>query len=123
MDIGTRFFARSTHEWRGWLRDHGAADPDIWLVFYKKGSDKRGISYQEAVEEALCFGWIDGQMKGIDDESYALRFSPRRKRSEWSDTNRTLARRLMREGRMTEPGRQALPSDWDDEAPSDRPEI
>src|SRR5437660_11304292 len=111
MDIGTRLYADSAEEWRRWLDAHGATERDIWLVFFKKGTGKQGIAYGEAVEEALCYGWIDGQMKGIDTESYALRFSPRRKRGSWSDTNHALARQLIREGRMTSRGTAALPAD------------
>jgi uncharacterized protein YdeI (YjbR/CyaY-like superfamily) len=115
VDIGTKLYAGSAQEWRRWLETNGAAEQSIWLVFFKKRTGKHGVSYGEAVEEALCFGWIDGQMKSIDGESYALRFSPRRKRGAWSETNRGLARRLIRDGRMTARGRDALPSDWEDE--------
>jgi uncharacterized protein YdeI (YjbR/CyaY-like superfamily) len=114
VDVGTKIYARSAEEWRGWLDAHGAMEREIWLVFFKKGTGKSGVSYQEAVEEALCFGWIDGQMKGIDAESYALRFSPRRKRSAWSQTNRELARELTQQGRMTTRGVEALPPDWEE---------
>jgi uncharacterized protein YdeI (YjbR/CyaY-like superfamily) len=113
MDIGTKLYASSAREWRRWLDAHGTMEREIWLVFFKKGTGKAGVSYQEAVEEALCFGWIDGQMKSIDAESYALRFSPRRKRSPWSQTNRELARWLTRLGRMTARGVDALPPDWE----------
>ena len=98
----------------GW-KPFGLQERDIWLVFYKRGSGKHGISLSEAIEEALCFGWVDSQMKGIDALSYALRFTPRGKRSSWSATNRELARRLIREGRMSERGRTALPADWQSE--------
>jgi uncharacterized protein YdeI (YjbR/CyaY-like superfamily) len=116
MDIGTRLYASSAAEWRRWLDTHSATERDIWLVFFKKGTGKHGVAYHEAVEEALCFGWIDGQMKGIDAESYALRFSPRRKRGAWSETNRNLARQLIREGRMTPRGTAVLPADLADES-------
>jgi uncharacterized protein YdeI (YjbR/CyaY-like superfamily) len=111
MDIGTKLYAESTEEWRRWLDAHSATKRDIWLVFFKKGAGRQGVTYQEAVEEALCFGWIDGQLKGIDSESYALRFSPRRKRGAWSETNRNLARQLIRNGRMTPRGSAVLPAD------------
>jgi uncharacterized protein YdeI (YjbR/CyaY-like superfamily) len=111
MDIGTKLYAESTEEWRRWLDAHSATERDIWLVFFKKGTGRQGVTYQEAVEEALCFGWIDGQLKGIDSESYALRFSPRRKRGAWSETNRNLARQLICDGRMTPRGSAVLPAD------------
>ena len=111
MDIGETLTVSSPVGWRDWLARHSASRKDIWLVYFKKTSGKSGISYEESVEEALCFGWIDGQMKSIDAERYAIRFSPRRSRSKWSETNRALALRLIQEGRMTEVGRSALPTD------------
>lgn len=112
MDIGKRLYVESAEEWRGWLETRCATERDIWLVLYKKGSVKRGITLPEAIEEALCFGWVDSQLKGIDAESYALRFTPRGKHSRWSAGNRELAQRLIHEGRMSDRGRAALPSDW-----------
>jgi uncharacterized protein YdeI (YjbR/CyaY-like superfamily) len=112
VNIGTKLYVETADEWRGWLEEHADVERDIWLVFYKKGREKRGIVLSEAIEEALCFGWVDSQMKGIDALSYALRFTPRGKRSSWSPANRDLARRLIREGRMSERGRAALPADW-----------
>jgi len=81
MDIGEQVTAESRAQWRTWLASHHMTRSNIWLVLYKKGSRQASVKYDEAVEEALCFGWIDGQMKSIDSERYALRFSPRRKRS------------------------------------------
>jgi uncharacterized protein YdeI (YjbR/CyaY-like superfamily) len=80
-------------------------------MIYKKGSGKQTVTYEQLVETALCYGWIDGVMKGVDAEKYAQRFSPRRKRSNWTPANRAIARRLIAEGRMTEAGRVALPDD------------
>jgi uncharacterized protein YdeI (YjbR/CyaY-like superfamily) len=111
VDIGERLLVTIPEEWRRWLELHGSSKREIWLIFYKKTSGKQGLSYDAAVEEALCYGWIDGQMKGIDGETYALRFSPRRPRGNWSETNRALARRLIEEGRMAEAGRASLPPD------------
>ena len=84
---------------------------EIWLVQYKKATKKPSISYVEAVEEAICFGWIDGFEKGMDSERYATRFTPRRPRSNWTETNKERARRLIAEGRMTEAGLACLPAD------------
>jgi uncharacterized protein YdeI (YjbR/CyaY-like superfamily) len=84
---------------------------EIWLVYYKKGAGKTGISYEESVEEALCFGWIDGAIKGIDRETYAGRFTPRRPRSPWSASRDVRVARLLQEGRMSEAGLAALPAD------------
>lgn len=111
MQIGETLLARSREEWRRWLDTNHSSRPEIWLVFFKKSSGKTGIAYNEAVEEALCYGWIDGQMRSRDAETYAVRFTPRRARSQWSETNRALAGRLTAEGKMTEAGRRALPDD------------
>jgi len=91
-------------EWRMWLAENHATAKEIWLVFHKKHTCKAGLTYVEALEEALCFGWIDGILKRIDDEKHVIRFSPRRKNSIWSQQNKKRVRRLIREGRMTEAG-------------------
>ena len=111
MEIGERLAVGSHGDFDAWLDAHGGEARDIWVVLYKKASGKQVVTYAELVEVALCHGWIDGQMKSIDHESFAQRFSPRRKRSNWTDTNRALARRLIAEGRMSTAGRAALPED------------
>ena len=111
MDIGETLLVHSSEEWREWLAQHHRDRSEIWLVYYKKTSGKTGISYEESVEEALCFGWIDGAIKGIDAHTYAGRFTPRRSKSPWSESNRARVTRLLREGRMTEAGLAALPLD------------
>src|SRR5438309_102082 len=73
MEIGETLLVTSRQEWRDWLAQHHTDRREIWLVYYKKGAGKTGISYEESVEEALCFGWIDGAIKGIDGETYAGR--------------------------------------------------
>jgi uncharacterized protein YdeI (YjbR/CyaY-like superfamily) len=95
---------RSRDQWRTWLAENHAAAKEIWLVFYKKHTGRPGLTYVEAVEEALCFGWIDGILKRIDDEKHTVRFSPRRRNSIWSEQNKTRVGRLIQEGRMTETG-------------------
>jgi uncharacterized protein YdeI (YjbR/CyaY-like superfamily) len=111
LQIGETLAVNSPEEWREWLVRNHSHSREIWLVFFKRSSGKQTVAYDVAVEEALCFGWIDGQLKSIDAERYALRFSPRRPRGNWSETNRTIVRRLAREGRMTEAGIAALPPD------------
>ena len=82
------------------------------MIQYKKATKKPSINYVDAVEEeAICFGWIDGLEKSMDAERYALRFSPRRPKSNWTETNKDRARRLITEGKMTEAGRATLPKD------------
>ena len=111
MEIGETLLVTTPHEWREWLEQHHGDYKEIWLVYYKKTSGKTGISYEESVEEALCFGWIDGAIKGIDEETYAGRFTPRRSKSPWSDSNRERVTRLLRDGRMAQAGLAVLPAE------------
>jgi uncharacterized protein YdeI (YjbR/CyaY-like superfamily) len=111
MEVGATLRVRSRAQWRAWLQRHHADRREIWLVYYKKGSGKTGISYDDSVEEALCFGWVDGQVKGLDATSYAGRFTPRRAGSNWSASNRERAAHLLRQGLMTAAGRRVLPAD------------
>jgi uncharacterized protein YdeI (YjbR/CyaY-like superfamily) len=96
-------------EWRAWLAEHHDRETEIWLVFYKKHTGKPGISYQDALEEALCFGWVDILVRRLDDERYAQKFTPRKARSNWSEINRRLFARLVEEGRMTAAGLAKAP--------------
>jgi uncharacterized protein YdeI (YjbR/CyaY-like superfamily) len=91
-------------EWRAWLEKHHATEREAWLIHAKKKAAQRSVTYEEAVEEALCFGWIDGLLHSIDGERYALRYSPRRRRSVWSESNKQRVEKLIREGRMTAAG-------------------
>ena len=90
--------------WREWLEANHPSLDGVWLKFAKKGSPKRTVTYPEAIEEALCFGWIDGQARGFDDHFYLQRFTPRRPKSKWSQINREKATRLLAEGRVRPPG-------------------
>src|SRR3979411_284228 len=111
MDIGKTLRVKNNLEWRRWLAKHHADTTEIWLVYYKKNSGKSGISYAEAVEEGLAYGWIEGQNKSIDEESYAARFTPRRPKSNWSASNIARVKKLIAQGRMAEPGLATLPPD------------
>ena len=106
--IGTTLYVTTRVEWRRWLRANHKTATDIWLIYYKKDSGKPRIPYNHAVEEALCYGWIDGIGKPIDAKKYAQRFSPRRKTSKLSDMNRERVRRLIKAGRMTKVGLAAI---------------
>jgi uncharacterized protein YdeI (YjbR/CyaY-like superfamily) len=103
-----RFTPKSRRSWRKWLLEQHAKEAEVWLVFYKRHTGKPTLSYNDAVEEALCFGWIDGIKRRIDDERYMHRFSPRKKDSNWSATNRQRALRLQRVGSMTAAGLAAI---------------
>jgi uncharacterized protein YdeI (YjbR/CyaY-like superfamily) len=99
-----RFFA-SREKFRAWLAMHHAARGELWVGFYKKSSGRGGMSYKEALDEALCFGWIDGVRKRVDDDAYVQRFTPRRAGSYWSAINVKRANELIEEKRMTPAGR------------------
>jgi len=102
--IGQQLRFTNRDEWRAWLEANHATVGEAWLVHYKKHTGQPGLSLEEAVEEALCFGWIDGVLRPIDDEKYALRYSPRKKGSIWSEVNKRRVRKLIKQGRMTEAG-------------------
>jgi uncharacterized protein YdeI (YjbR/CyaY-like superfamily) len=104
MDIGKTLKVTDRKRWRAWLQKHHDSEPDIWLLFPKKASGAPGISYSDAVEEALCFGWIDSIVKPFDGVYRAQRFSPRRKGSKLSEMNKVRARRLHESGRMMPAG-------------------
>ncbi|MCB9107747.1 MAG: YdeI/OmpD-associated family protein [Anaerolineales bacterium] len=87
-----------------WLEQNHASEPELWLKIYKKGSGQKSINWEEAVVEALCWGWIDSIKKSLDDEAYLQRFTPRQKSSNWSKRNREHVDRLIAEGRMQEVG-------------------
>jgi len=109
MDIGTTLKVRNRLEWRRWLAKHHKDTKEIWLVYYKRASGKSGITYEESVLEGLAYGWIDGQNKSIDEETYAARFTPRRPKSNWSASNIARVKQLLAEGRMAEPGLATIP--------------
>jgi uncharacterized protein YdeI (YjbR/CyaY-like superfamily) len=111
MEIGETLYVTDRDSFRKWLIENHQRKKEIWLVQYKKAAKKPSIKYVEAVEEALCFGWIDNIEKSIDAERYALRFSPRRQKSNWTNTNKDRARKMIAEGRMTPAGRATLPAD------------
>lgn len=104
MKIGKTITVTTRKAWRAWLRKNHQSAEEIWLVYHKKNSGKPRIEYNAAVEEALCYGWIDGIVKGIDEDRYAQRFTPRKPRSPWSAMNKERVRRLIRSGRMTKAG-------------------
>jgi uncharacterized protein YdeI (YjbR/CyaY-like superfamily) len=120
MKMSQTFIAPDRATWRGWLEEHGSSEQEIWLVYYKAAAGKPTISYQDSLEEALCFGWIDSIIQKIDEESYARKFNPRRSGSNWSELNKHLVAKLVGEGRMTAAGLAKV--DFDVEAaPQARP--
>jgi len=104
VEVGKQRCMKTRSAWRAWLQKHHATADELWLILFKKHTGKAGLVYEDAVREALCFGWIDGILKRIDDEKHTIRFSPRRKNSVWSATNKKRVAKVIAEGRMTEAG-------------------
>ncbi len=108
MDIGQTLYVKERKAWRKWLKAYHARKKEIWLILYKKESGKPRIPYNDSVEEALCFGWIDGVRKSLGPGSYVIRFTPRRNGSTWSTVNTRRARALIEAGRMQPAGLRAF---------------
>ena len=98
------YHAKNRDQWRNWLTKNAASEKEVWLMYYKKDSRKPSISHEEAVKEAICFGWIDGIVKKLDEERTVRRFSPRKPDSRWSALNIRRAKELIRLGHMTPAG-------------------
>jgi uncharacterized protein YdeI (YjbR/CyaY-like superfamily) len=111
MDIGETLYVTSPTAFRQWLGENHDRKAEIWLIQYKRRTRKASIDFVKAVEEAICFGWIDGFVKSLDAERYATRFTPRQAKSHWSNSNMERAKRMIAEGKMTEAGRSKLPAD------------
>ncbi len=120
MELGRTFHAKTRRQWRAWLQRNHNRERDIWLLFFTKASGKKGISYEDALNEALAFGWIDSSVKKVDADTRAQRFTPRRPGSPVSVANKVRIRRLVQEGRMT-PAGLAASGGWEerDEIPAD----
>ncbi|HEX5226613.1 MAG TPA: YdeI/OmpD-associated family protein [Bryobacteraceae bacterium] len=103
-------FAQNRAEWRRWLAKNHSCVTEVLLAFYKKTSGKQTVSYEEAVEEALCFGWVDGLKKRLNEECYTFRFTPRKAKSFWSQSNLDRVERLMAQGKMMPAGLAAYNS-------------
>ncbi len=101
-------FFESPSEFRSWLAAHHSASPELWVGFYNKRAARKGISYSEALDEVLCFGWIDGVRKSLDRTRYYIRFTPRKQRSKWSLVNIKRVAALAKLGRMAPPGLKAF---------------
>lgn len=95
---------RNAKAFETWLKKHHASSDGLWLQIAKRGADEPSVTYAEAVEIALCWGWIDGQKKGLDDQHFLQRFTPRRARSVWSKVNVEKVAALIESGRMQAPG-------------------
>lgn len=108
MDQFQHFEARNRKEWRQWLQENHQTSAGIWLVYYKKNSKKTGISYDEAVEEALSFGWIDSKVNALDEERYMQVFTPRKPGSIWSKLNKQRVEKIIKGGIITPAGLEKI---------------
>jgi len=102
---------RSRRAWRSWLARHHTSSPGIWLVFHKGHTGVRSVPHEESVREALCFGWIDSLVKRLDDDRYAVKFTPRKPSSKWSAINRRRWAELKAEGALQPAGLAASPTE------------
>lgn len=109
--------ARTTEKWRRWLADHHDSESEVWLIFHKRHTGLASIGYDDAVDEALCFGWIDSLIKRFDDARYARKFTPRKPDSRWSTANRKRYARLKARGRLEPAGLSRAPTERSGDAP------
>jgi len=103
-ELDSALYFENADVWRNWLASNYDKRDHVWLIIYKKGSGKASLTLESAVMEAICFGWIDGKLKSIDNERYILRYGPRKPKSPWSQINKDRAMKLMRDGKMTDAG-------------------
>ena len=115
MEIGETLYVTKREKWRAWLAKNHNKKKEIWLIYYRKASRKPRIPYNDAVEEALCYGWIDGIVKSMDEDNFVQRFSPRRKTSVLSEMNRQRIRMMIKQRRMTPIGLKAVAHAFDKE--------
>ncbi len=117
MNLGKILYVLDRKQWRSWLVKNHNKEKEIWLLYYKKSSGKPRIPYNDAVEEALCYGWIDSIVKRVDDNSFAQRFTPRRPKSQISEMNKERIRRLIADKSMTSTGLKAVNHAFDKNKP------
>jgi uncharacterized protein YdeI (YjbR/CyaY-like superfamily) len=113
-------YVRDRDEWHRWLEEHHGSVSEVWLIYYKKHTGKPRVSYDDAVEEALCFGWIDSLVKTLDEDRYLQKFTPRVNARKWSRLNLERVKKLKAQGRMTAAGLAKLPADLTPPPPRER---
>lgn len=127
MELSSVLHFENRKEWRKWLEENSKKEKEAWLIYYKAHTGKPSIPYDDSVEEALCFGWIDGIIRKLDDEKFGRKFMPRRKNSHWPELNKKRAERMISEGKMTKAGmahiRKAKRSNEWSKAPSEKREL
>jgi uncharacterized protein YdeI (YjbR/CyaY-like superfamily) len=110
FDLNNALLFENKKEWHNWLERNHLKFKEIWLIHYKKSSNKKNLTHYDAVGEALCFGWIDSTLKRIDEEKYILRYTPRKSKSVWSKINKETAERMILQGKMTKAGLEKINS-------------
>jgi len=115
LEVNTR------QRWRSWLEKHHASESEVWLVFHKLDTGVKSLGYEDAVEEALCHGWVDSLVRRLDEGRYARKFTPRKADSKWSSSNRRRYADLASRGLLAAAGRRRAPTDWSGDAP--RPSV
>ncbi|MFN2635597.1 MAG: YdeI family protein [Gemmatimonadaceae bacterium] len=105
------FSPKTVGQWRQWLADHHESESEVWLVFHKLHTGVASIDYKDALDEALCFGWVDSLVKRLDEDRYARKFTPRRANSRWSNVNRTRYAALKAGGRLKSAGINRAPTE------------
>lgn len=108
MKMPLTFTTAERAEWRRWLEEHGGDEREVWFVYFKPGSGGTSLAYEDTMEEALCFGWIDSIIQKIDEEKYARKFTPRTNTQKWSASNLRRVHKMISEGRMTEAGLRCI---------------
>ena len=103
-----QIYLKTAGDWRSWLVENHNNKNGIWLIYYKKHTGRPRVPYNEAVEEALCFGWIDSTVKRIDEDTYMQKFTPRKLVSKWSEHNKKRAEKMIKKGKMEQAGMQAI---------------
>jgi uncharacterized protein YdeI (YjbR/CyaY-like superfamily) len=119
----TTFSPKTVDQWRRWLAEHHDSESEVWLVFHKLHTGVASIDYKDALDEALCFGWVDSLIKRLDDRRFARKFTPRRADSRWSDVNRKRYAELEAAGRLQPPGIERPPTDRGYAPPPPRVEL
>jgi uncharacterized protein YdeI (YjbR/CyaY-like superfamily) len=127
MKSAEQLFAANRGQWRAWLEKNHSSKKEVWLIYHKVHTGKPSIPYDDSVEEAMCFGWVDGIIKNLDDEKFGRKFMPRTKNSRWSELNKKRVEKMIKEGKMTEAGmtrvREAKQSGEWRRVPSERREL
>ena len=123
MKINQTLYVVSRDDWRAWLQQKHAIEKEIWLIFYKKASGQPSLPYDDAVEEALCFGWIDSIIQRMDDKRYAQKFTPRTNTAKWSPSNIVRIRKMIDAGKMTPIGLSKIDAELLKAEPKPRPRI